>query len=178
MKTKITDFLATDPLALTGFLFEPAENTNRIAIFLHGNGNSSALSSLSLSEEMINELHKEQCAYLTFNNRGAGYMAKLRNAEIGKKVWGGTAYEKIEECVADIDGAISFTASRGYTDITLVDLSSGANKACVCIATCIDPIRIHETRLVLEKALEGPVGISVHAEEEIQMSNFDDVLTF
>ena len=42
----------------------------------------------------------------------------------------------------------------------------------------IDPIQIHETRFVLEKALEGPVGISVHAEEELQMSNFDDVLTF
>lgn len=131
MKTEIIHFLATDSIALTGFLFEPTEKTNRIAIFLHGNGNSSALSSLSLSEEMINELHKERCAYLTFNNRGAGYMAKLHNAEIGKKVWAGTAYEKIEECVADIDGAISFAASRGYTDITLIGLSSGANKACV-----------------------------------------------
>jgi len=44
---------------------------------------------------------------------------------------GGMAYERIRDCVFDIDGALRELRSRGYRDVTLVGHSTGANKVAV-----------------------------------------------
>ena len=43
----------------------------------------------------------------------------------------GMAYEKIKECIEDIDGAISFLKKHGYRKFYLAGASTGANKICV-----------------------------------------------
>ena len=44
---------------------------------------------------------------------------------------GGCAYERIRDCVLDIDGAVRELRRRGYRDITLIGHSTGANKIAV-----------------------------------------------
>ena len=64
-----------------------------------------------------------------FNNRGAHYIKKFYTKTTSKRL--GMAYEKIKECIKDIDGAISFLSKRGFKEFSLIGESTGANKICV-----------------------------------------------
>ncbi len=68
-------------------------------------------------------------AWFPFNNRGAHLIRRLRTKT--KSIGGGMAYERIRDCVQDIDGAIRELRRRGYRDLTLVGHSTGANKVAV-----------------------------------------------
>jgi pimeloyl-ACP methyl ester carboxylesterase len=46
-------------------------------------------------------------------------------------VMGGCAFERIRDCVQDVDGAVRELRRRGYRDITLIGHSTGANKIAV-----------------------------------------------
>ena len=68
-----------------------------------------------------------------FNNRGAGYITKLRGPlRAGEPVrtlrFGGMAYELLHECIYDIDGALAWASQHAYHDVYLAGHSTGANK--------------------------------------------------
>ena len=70
---------------------------------------------------------------LYFNNRGA-HLVHGFTIEQGKKRFRkryGMGYEKIKECIIDIEGSISFLKKRGYKKFYLMGISTGANKICV-----------------------------------------------
>lgn len=119
-----------DGLSLPGLLFSPQSST-KAAIYLHGNGGSSAFYAHDFT--LAEELNKNNIAFLRFNNRGAELIKRLTvkkdNQEESK--YFGAAYEKIKECIEDIDGAVSFLEQKGYQEIYLVGNSTGANKICV-----------------------------------------------
>jgi pimeloyl-ACP methyl ester carboxylesterase len=123
-------FPTVDGLSLPGLLFAPARTT-KAAIYLHGNGGSSAfyMHDFTLAEEF----NKNNIAFLHFNNRGAELIKRLtvekENEEESK--YFGAAYEKIKDCVEDIDGAVSLLEQKGYKEIYLIGNSTGANKICV-----------------------------------------------
>lgn len=119
-----------DGLSLPGLLFSPQSST-KAAIYLHGNGGSSAfyVHDFTLAEE----LNKNNIAFLHFNNRGAELIKRLtveKNGEEESRYFG-AANEKIKECIEDIDGAVSFLEQKGYEEIYLIGNSTGANKICV-----------------------------------------------
>lgn len=92
-------------------------------IWLHGMGGSvfdSRRTNL-LAEVFVGK----GMAFFPFNNRGSGI---VRRAGDGL---GGAAFERIRDCVADIDAAIRELWRRGYRDITLAGHSTGANKIAV-----------------------------------------------
>ena len=122
---RVVRFDATDGVALAGLLYEPRRRTRRVAIFLHGTGGASVFES-GRTNRLAAAFTKAGIAYFPFNNRGAGLMRNL-----GGKPRGGMAYERIRECVFDIDGAIRELWRRGYRDITLIGHSTGANKVAV-----------------------------------------------
>jgi pimeloyl-ACP methyl ester carboxylesterase len=123
--------LATpDGLWLPGLFFE-ADNSKKAAIYLHGNGSSSVFYG---SEYTLPKTLKEKgISLLMFNNRGAHIIKKLtvKTGALEERKLYGTAYEKIRECVEDIDGAVEFLRSRGYIEFYLIGKSTGANKICV-----------------------------------------------
>lgn len=127
---KYIQFSTADGLSLPGLLFAP-RNTTKAAIYLHGNGGSSAFYThdFTLAEEFV----KNNIAFLHFNNRGAELIKRLtqekNNTEESKNY--GAAYEKIKECVEDIDAAVSFLLQKGYSELYLIGNSTGANKICV-----------------------------------------------
>jgi pimeloyl-ACP methyl ester carboxylesterase len=107
---------------LAGLLFEPKRESSRAVIFLHGMGGS-------LESKRTNGLAAAftaaGVAYFVFNNRGS-YLMRRAGAGVA-----GTAFERIRDCVPDIDGAVRELRKRGYRDVTLIGHSTGANKIAV-----------------------------------------------
>lgn len=122
-----------DGLTLPGLLYE-ANGSKKAAIFLHGNGSSSVFYSDDLREEQVKALNSKGISYLLFNNRGAHNIKKLnierKDGKEERKRFG-MAYEKIKDCIKDIDGAIKFLEDKGYKEFYLIGESTGANKICV-----------------------------------------------
>jgi len=121
---RLLRFEATDGAPLAGLLFEPRRRTSRVVVFLHGTGGASVFES-KRTNVFASVFTREGVAYFAFNNRGAHLVRRL-----GRDL-GGMAFEKIRDCVFDIDGAVRELWSRGYRDITLVGHSTGANKVAV-----------------------------------------------
>ena len=121
-----------DGLVLPGLLYR-AKRTQSAAIYLHGNGSSSVFYDESGNHPLASALSENGISILFFNNRGAHIIKKLKIKRGGimiRKPYG-MAYEKIKECIPDIDGAISFLKKRGYKKFYLIGESTGANKICV-----------------------------------------------
>lgn len=133
IKPELISFETTDHLELPGLLYEPQQKTKKVVIFLHGNGSASIFYKSKKMNLFAAELAKNGWAFLPFNNRGAHYIKKFSWKESGEKKEGyfGTALEKIEDAVFDIEAAIEFAQTRGYEEIVLVGESSGANKIVV-----------------------------------------------
>ncbi|HEX8255800.1 MAG TPA: alpha/beta hydrolase [Thermoanaerobaculia bacterium] len=121
---RVVRFEATDGVALSGLLYEPKRSTTRAAIYLHGTGGSSVFES-KRSNQLGAAFTRSGIAYFPFNNRGAHLMRRMGD------VMGGMAYERIRDCIFDIDGAVRELRARGYRDITLIGHSTGANKIAV-----------------------------------------------
>jgi pimeloyl-ACP methyl ester carboxylesterase len=114
-------FAATDGVELAGLLYEPERRTNHVAIFLHGTGGASIFDS-SRANLLAREFVTRGIAYFPFNNRGA---------HVIRKPGRGSAYERIRDCVPDIDGALRELRRRGYRELYLIGHSTGANKVAV-----------------------------------------------
>ncbi|HEX6100246.1 MAG TPA: alpha/beta hydrolase [Thermoanaerobaculia bacterium] len=121
---RLLRFDATDGAPLAGLLFEPRRRTTRAVIFLHGTGGASVFES-KRTNALAAAFTRSGIAYFTFNNRGAHLVRRL-----GRDL-GGMAFEKIRDCVFDIDGAVRELWARGYRDLTLAGHSTGANKVAV-----------------------------------------------
>jgi pimeloyl-ACP methyl ester carboxylesterase len=122
----------TDGLTLPGLFYE-APHSQKAMIYLHGNGSSSVFYSDDERLELAKSLNKKGISLLMFNNRGAHYIKKLhvtKNGEEESKYFG-MAYEKIKECIEDIDGAVAFLKTKEYKTFYLIGESTGANKICV-----------------------------------------------
>ena len=129
---KFIEFDTSDGLTLPGLLYE-AKDSRKVAIFLHGNGSSSVFYDENENKDLPNELNKKGISLLMFNNRGAHIIKKLNvknGDEIERKRFG-CAYEKIKDCVLDIDAAVKFLQKLGYKEFYLIGASTGANKICV-----------------------------------------------
>ncbi len=124
-------FEAADGVELYGLLFEPRRATKRAVVFLHGTGGSSIFDSRR-TNRLAGQFVQNGIAYFPFNNRGAHILRRLQKRGAKKRnVRGGMAYERIRDCVHDIDGAVRELRARGYRDITLIGHSTGANKIVV-----------------------------------------------
>jgi len=121
---RVVRFETGDGLDLAGLLYEPKRRTTRAVIFLHGTGGASVFESRR-TNLLADVFTRNGVAYFAFNNRGAGVMKRFGSE------WQGSAYERIRECVFDIDGAVRMLRRRGYRDLTLVGHSTGANKVAV-----------------------------------------------
>ncbi len=133
MKPTIVQIKTDDGLTLPGLFYE-AQGSRKVAIFLHGNGSSSVFYSDDLREDQAKLLNNAGISYLLFNNRGAHIIKKLnvkkQNGEEERRRFG-MAYEKIKDCIKDIDAAITFLEQVGYNEFYLIGESTGANKICV-----------------------------------------------
>jgi pimeloyl-ACP methyl ester carboxylesterase len=121
---RLVRFEAADGVALAGLLYEPRRSSTRAVIWLHGGGGASVFESRR-TNLLASVFVAQGIAFFPFNNRGSGIARRAGGA------LGGSAFERIRDCVADIDGGIRELWRRGYRDITLGGHSTGANKIAV-----------------------------------------------
>lgn len=129
---KLVQIKTEDGPILPGLLYK-ATRSKKIAIHLHGNGSTSVFYQDDQRDEQIKSLNKKGISFLLFNNRGANYIKNLdiiKRRKRGRKRFG-MAYEKIKDCIKDIDGAIKHLKKLGYRTFYLIGESTGANKICV-----------------------------------------------
>jgi len=133
MNMELVSFKTKDDLALPGLLYTPKRKTRKVLIDLHGNGTSSIFYHVEQNREISQALERRGIAYFPFNNRGANLIKSFSVYKNKKKkrVLFGCAYERIKECVLDIDAAVSFLRKRGFQEFYLIGHSTGANKICV-----------------------------------------------
>ncbi len=135
MGLSLISVISTDKLELPGLLYEPAKKTARAAVWLHGMGESGIFYNPERLNVLGKTLNEYDIALLAFNNRGAHTIKKIRIVDETlpdeeKGYQGGTFYERIEDCVKDIDGAVQFLKQRGFKELYLLGHSTGANKIC------------------------------------------------
>jgi pimeloyl-ACP methyl ester carboxylesterase len=133
MRLELIQFPNTNNIFLPGLLYEPEKSSDKILIFLHGNGSSAGFYSVEAQNIFGKTMTDNGISYLTFTNTGGHLIQKFDKLidDTWERVQIGVAYELIKDCVSDIDGVINFIKSRGYKHIYLVGASTGANKICV-----------------------------------------------
>lgn len=119
---RLVRFEATDGVGLAGLLYDA--RAPRCLIWLHGTGGASVFES-KRTNLLAAEFLARGIAFFPFNNRGAHI---VRRAGDG---YGGAAFERIRDCVFDIDGAVRELRRRGYRELFLAGHSTGANKIAV-----------------------------------------------
>lgn len=119
----VVDIQTPKKLLLKGLWFGP-EKPKRAIVWIHGL-TSSAFSGHAIVEKLVDA----DMAVLTFNNRGHDNVARIRKLHSKKSITAGAAYERFEDCVDDIQGAIDFARGQGAKDIYLAGHSTGCQKA-------------------------------------------------
>lgn len=136
MKLELGSFVATDSVKLPGLLYMPEKPTKKVVVWVHGM-NTGVFYNTTWINALGKALTERGIAFFAFNNRGADNDKRLRLAEEaipdeeGGRFQGGTYFEKIADCVADIDGAVEWLRERGFEEFYLAGHSTGANKICV-----------------------------------------------
>ena len=123
--TQICSFKTVDHERFHGALLTPTDKKSDLAlIFVHGVAMNFYLPPLFVFGQKL-----AQRGYHSFaiNTRGHDWIARAGNLT----KFGGSAYENLEDCVADLDGAIDFLKPHGYRRFILIGHSLGAIKAII-----------------------------------------------
>ena len=124
-QTEICSFKTFDNERLHGALLTPAIMTSELAlVFVHGVAMNFYLPPLfTFGQELAARGH--HC--FVINTRGHDWISRAGNLT----KFGGSAYENLQECLADLDGALEFLAGRHYRRFVLVGHSLGAIKSII-----------------------------------------------
>ncbi|MEK7502088.1 MAG: alpha/beta fold hydrolase [Patescibacteria group bacterium] len=104
-------------------------NPKRVIVFVHGLSGS-AFSSLNILTKLVDE----NTSVLTFSNRGASKMSKVKKIDRRRKKGStsflmGEAHEVFTDCVDDIQGAVNLAKQKGAKEIYLIGHSTGCQKS-------------------------------------------------
>lgn len=124
MKQEFVRINSVDGVEQPGILYTPDEPTEKISIHVHGlNGNFYENKFLdTLAKAYTNNNY----AFLTFNNRGSGFITELSTVD-GSAIIGGSL-ERFKDCLLDIGGVVDWVKEKGYKSIILQGHSYGCNK--------------------------------------------------
>ncbi len=152
MKAETIHFKATDNVKLDGIIYKAEERTKRILISTHG----MITNCIKERDEIIaKEIEKIKIDTLVYNNRGHDIMSFIKKQN-GEETIGGTAFEDVEECTNDIEGAITFCLEKGYKEIYLMGHSLGSTKTVYTYNKLIE----NNQKTILEK-IKGIILLSL-----------------
>ena len=124
MKQELVRINSVDGIEQPGILYKPDEDVDKIVVHVHGlNGNFYENRFLDI---LAKSYTNKNYAFLTFNNRGCGFITELLQGN-GFTVIGGSL-ERFKDCISDIEGVINWAKIKGYNKIILEGHSYGCNK--------------------------------------------------
>ncbi len=125
MNTQLCTFKTADNERLHGLLFTPqTAHKDRALLFVHGVAMNFYLPPLSVFGQ---ELAQRGFHSFVINTRGHDWISRAGNLT----KFGGSAYETLEECLPDLDGALGYLQERGYRRFVLIGHSLGAIKSII-----------------------------------------------
>ena len=123
--TQLCTFKTADKERLHGLLFTPSgERSDLALVFVHGVAMNFYLPPLVVFGQTLAE-HRYHC--FVINTRGHDWIARAGNLT----KFGGSAYENLEDCLLDFDGALAYLEKQGYRRFVLVGHSLGAIKSII-----------------------------------------------
>ena len=123
--TKLCTFKTADNERLHGLLFTPpSDDSDTALVFIHGVAMNFYLPPLATFGQ---ELAQRQYHCFVINTRGHDWIARVGNLT----KFGGSAYENLDDCLLDFDGALDYLAKQGYRRFVFVGHSLGAIKSII-----------------------------------------------
>lgn len=112
--------------------FKPKKSSKKALLYVHGlSGNF--YGSCKILNAFAEKFDKFGFGLACFNTRGHDVVAGVK--KINKKEKSGyerltlgAAFEKFEDCIFDIEAGVKFLKSKGFTEIIIAGISTGANK--------------------------------------------------
>ncbi|HVO95908.1 MAG TPA: alpha/beta fold hydrolase [Terriglobales bacterium] len=124
-QTQLCTFKTDDNERLHGLLFTPPSRQSDLALlFVHGVAMNFYLPPLSIFGQ---ELAARGFHSFVINTRGHDWISRAGNLT----KFGGSAYETLEECLPDLDGALDYLKVQGYRRFALIGHSLGAIKSII-----------------------------------------------
>ena len=124
MRQELVRINSIDKIELPGILYTPDKDTNKIVIHVHGlNGNFYENRFLDALSKTYTD---KNYAFLTFNNRGTGFITELLKWNDFTIIW--WCLERFKDCKQDIEGVVNWTKTKWYKEIILEWHSYGCNK--------------------------------------------------
>jgi pimeloyl-ACP methyl ester carboxylesterase len=124
-QTEICTFKTADNERLHGALFTPEETPSDLALlFVHGVAMNFYLPPLFTFGK---ELAGRGFHSFIINTRDHDWISRAGNLT----KFGGSAYENLEDCVPDLDGALDYLKQAGYRRMILIGHSLGAIKSII-----------------------------------------------
>jgi pimeloyl-ACP methyl ester carboxylesterase len=124
-QTEICTFKTSDNERLHGALFTPTAKPSDLAlVFVHGVAMNFYLPPLFVFGQ---ELAERGFHSFVINTRGHDWISRAGNLT----KFGGSAYELLEDCLPDLNGALDYLAERGYRRFILIGHSLGAIKSII-----------------------------------------------
>jgi pimeloyl-ACP methyl ester carboxylesterase len=125
IQTQLCTFKTADNERLHGLLFTPSGELSDLAlVFIHGVAMNFYLPPLAIFGQ---ELAQRRYHCFVINTRGHDWIARAGNLT----KFGGSAYENLDDCLFDFDGALDYLAKQGYRRFVLVGHSLGAIKSII-----------------------------------------------
>ena len=124
-QTEICTFKTADNERLHGALFTPPERPPDLALlFVHGVAMNFYLAPLFTFGQ---DLASRGFHSFVINTRGHDWISRAGNLT----KFGGSAYENLEDCLPDLDGALDYLKDQGYRRVILIGHSLGAIKSII-----------------------------------------------
>jgi pimeloyl-ACP methyl ester carboxylesterase len=123
-QTEICTFKTADSERLHGVLFTPERPSDLALLFVHGVAMNFYLPPLFTFGQ---ELAARGFHSFVINTRGHDWISRAGNLT----KFGGSAYENLEDCLPDLDGASDYLKQQGHRRIILIGHSLGAIKSII-----------------------------------------------
>lgn len=159
-QTRLCNFKTSDHERLHGLLFTPPEIRSELALLLvHGVAMNFYLPPLCGFGQ---ELAARGFHSFVINTRGHDWISRAGN--LAK--FGGSAYETLEGCLPDLDGALGYLQAQGYRRFVLIGHSLGAIKSIIYqgtrqradvagIVACSAPRQFYSERAARQPGFRG-----------------------
>jgi pimeloyl-ACP methyl ester carboxylesterase len=160
-------------------LFTPPQTETDLAlVFVHGVAMNFYLPPLAVFGQ---ELARRGYHSFVINTRGHDWISRAGNLN----KFGGSAYEVLEDCLPDLDGALDYLAQQGYRRFVLIGHSLGAIKSLIYqgtrqrpdvagIVSCSAPRQFYSERIARQPAFREVIE---QAERLVAEGQGDELLS-